>query len=602
MGGQSDHGSDDGSSSQHGIVGLWATIKDYLPPVNFITLHHAYFIFGGLAAAALFYAVSTDRTTRTLTFVDAWFLIVSAFTASGLNTVNLSELATGQQVILCIMTILGSPVLVSLVTIWYRYYIFEKRFDHIVKTERERRRRGRATGTMVGMAGAMFGLPVMSSFGAKKSHAQRAAQDAFELSKPPSKEQHPHPHPHPHPHHHQHQESQNSTATARPPSHLQAIREEEEGRRNKGGVATVSASAAVGGGGGPAVAAAEEPPIHRMHTRQSRNARDFNFHSFLRENKTSIGRNGQFFDLDDDQREYLGGVEYRALILLFHIVAVYFVALQFLGAIALGAWLSVHSRAITAVNAQDPWWTGIFLAVSAFHNAGLTLLDAGIGAFTNDAFVLVVVTLLSLAGNSFFPACIRAAVFLCRLALKHIICRWAPDPADYDVWLEAFDFILKYPRRLFMLMFPSKANWVFVTFFSSLVVVDWVCMLVFSIGNSALEALAVAPRVGIALFQAMMTNGCGLAIFSISALWFDVQVLLLIIMYLAAYPEIIVMRNSNVCRLSLRAPLSPCLSPGTNHCVPSAGLRGTILGSLHCCRSLETGRGGGRGRSAGLPR
>ncbi|KAK8113599.1 TrkH-domain-containing protein [Apiospora sp. TS-2023a] len=162
--------------SREEMAEMWRTVRPYLPPVNFITVHHAYFIFVSLIAAAIFYGVAAADTTFTVSFVDAWFLITSAFTGSGLNTVNLSQLATGQQVVLFIMMIIGSPVLVSLFTIWFRYHIFEKRFDRIVKMEREKRRRKRATGTMVGMAGAMFGLPVMSSFGASnnKTHQQRA--------------------------------------------------------------------------------------------------------------------------------------------------------------------------------------------------------------------------------------------------------------------------------------------------------------------------------------------------------------------------------------------------------------------------------------------
>ncbi|KAK8112352.1 uncharacterized protein PG998_008809 [Apiospora kogelbergensis] len=497
------------SQSRYAVLRLqaaetWRVVRPYLPPVNFITVHHAYFVLVSLVAAAVFYGVASAETARTLTFVDSWFLITSAFTASGLNTVNLSELATGQQVIMFLMLIIGSPVFVSLFTIWFRYHIFEKRFDHIVETEREKRRRKRATGTMVGMAGAMFGLPIMSSFGANdKSHAQRAREDAFELTKPNSHGQHDQDH------HHQLQ-----------------LQQQQHRRQSIPGAMTH-----------PALAMLEEA------ARPTSRSTSVKTHA---KSGKSIGRNGQFFDLDDDQREYLGGVEYRALKLLFVIVAVYFVVFQILGAITLGAWLSVHSRQVTAVNAQGPWWSGIFLAVSSFNNAGLTLLDAGIAAFADDAFVLTIVTILSLAGAAAFPACIRGIIFLCRFCLKKFMPHTGPAAQEYNDWLEAFDFILKYPRRLFMLMFPSKANLVFVAFFSSLVTVDWILLLVLSIGNPVLEAFSVANRVGIALFQACTVPSGGFAVFSISGLWFDLQVLLLIIMYLAAYPEIIVMRNSNV--------------------------------------------------------
>ena len=103
------------------------------------------------------------------------FMVMSALTASGLNTVNVSQLTTFQQVELVILMIMGSQVLVSYFTIAYRKHIFEKRFEDIVKMEKENRKaqRGR-TGAAIGMTGAMFGLTVMSSFG--KGRIRRRSQ------------------------------------------------------------------------------------------------------------------------------------------------------------------------------------------------------------------------------------------------------------------------------------------------------------------------------------------------------------------------------------------------------------------------------------------
>ena len=54
----------------------------------------------------------------------------------------------------------------------------------------------------------------------------------------------------------------------------------------------------------------------------------------------------------------------------------------------------------------------------------------------------------------------------------------------------------------------------------------------------------------------------GFAVISVSGLYFDVQVLWVIVMYVSAYPEIIVMRNSNVSTLlsisEISLPISLC--------------------------------------------
>lgn len=52
-------------------------VRHALPPVNFITLHYAYFILTGLLAAVIFWASST---TTHVSFTDSLFLCVSAMT------------------------------------------------------------------------------------------------------------------------------------------------------------------------------------------------------------------------------------------------------------------------------------------------------------------------------------------------------------------------------------------------------------------------------------------------------------------------------------------------------------------------------------------
>ncbi|MCJ1281061.1 hypothetical protein MMC26_000379 [Xylographa opegraphella] len=90
----------------------------------------------------------------------------------------------------------------------------------------------------------------------------------------------------------------------------------------------------------------------------------------------TIGRNSQFHSLTIAERERLGGVEYRAVLLLEFIVPIYFVVWQLLGCVSLGAWVALNATATTLQNGLNPWWIGAFNAVSAFNNSGMSLLDA----------------------------------------------------------------------------------------------------------------------------------------------------------------------------------------------------------------------------------
>jgi hypothetical protein len=64
-------------------------MANLLPPLNFLTLHHAYFIVMGLAWSLIFWAIATPN--QSVSYIDSLFLCVSAMTGAGLNTVCLSE-------------------------------------------------------------------------------------------------------------------------------------------------------------------------------------------------------------------------------------------------------------------------------------------------------------------------------------------------------------------------------------------------------------------------------------------------------------------------------------------------------------------------------
>ncbi|KXJ89839.1 cation transport protein-domain-containing protein [Microdochium bolleyi] len=542
----------------------WKRLRPYLPPVNFITLHYAYFILVSLVGSGIFYGASDPP--HSVGWWDSLFLVVSALTGSGLNTINLSQLTTFQQVELAVLMIIGSQVLVSYVTIAYRKGVFEDRFQDLVEAERAKRKssaRTHKTGAAVGLAGAMFGLQVMSSFGGAKAR-EAAEKDAAEL------EQQLHHH-----HHHQHNpaspvsrregasplaktHSDGSAAaddhitTGSPVQHqqrigfLEPIRERAPADANKDRPQSATTGHSI-----YAVHSRpqDHPPLRRRaqtgdpKISTTTTTEDFNVQTFLKQEKHSIGRNGQFFNLSEEKREYLGGVEYRALKFLSHFVLAYFVLWQVFGAIALGAWMSVYAIDTSAVNAQNPWWAGIFLAISAYNNAGFTLLDAGFIPFQSSYFLLTVVAVLSLAGPAAFPVFMRLIIW----TMSKLMEMFAWNKSDeYGIWKEGFDFILKFPRRVYTSLFPARDTWMFVATFGTFVMVDWVLILVLSIGNPVMEAIPLGQRIFNALFEGFSIPSGGYAIFPVSNMYSDVLVLWLVIFYTAAYPHIITMRKTNV--------------------------------------------------------
>jgi potassium uptake Trk family protein len=508
------------------------TVKLYLPPVNFITLHYAYFISITLLGSLVFWGASNPA--KSIGWWDSVFMVMSAMTATGLNTVNVSQLTVFQQVELVVLMMMGSQVLVSYFTVAFRKRMFEKRFEDIVETEKEKRKaRNGDIGAVIGMTGAMFGLPVMGSFGKGKKAGPKnkatvtpiASAVAGGMELPPST-----------PADYSATDLSLGARERNPQQHigfLDPIRESDPQKRPM--------SATTGHSIYNVQTYRSVTERHHSISEKSKFDDGFNVQSFVKEQKRSIGRNGQFFNLSTDQREYLGGVEYRALKFLCIFVPAYFILWQLFGAIALGAYMSVYEKEACAVNAQNPWWAGIFLAISAYSNAGLTLLDAGFIPFQSSYYILCVVTLLSLAGPAAFPVFVRFLIW----SMSALLDLFSKDK-EYGIWKEGFDFILKFPRRVYTSMFPSRDTWLFIATFGSFVAVDWVLILVLGIGNPTMEAIPIGRRIFISLFEGFSIPSGGYAIVSPSAMYFDVQVLWLIIFYTAAYPHIITMRKTNV--------------------------------------------------------
>ncbi|CAI4214505.1 unnamed protein product [Parascedosporium putredinis] len=103
-----------------GLEALVDDVRPWLPPLNFVTLHYGYFVVVSLIFSVFFYASSDADEREDVSYVDSLFLVVSAITNTGLNTVDLSALTVGQQGILWVLMTLGSAMWVSFWTVLVR--------------------------------------------------------------------------------------------------------------------------------------------------------------------------------------------------------------------------------------------------------------------------------------------------------------------------------------------------------------------------------------------------------------------------------------------------------------------------------------------------
>lgn len=165
----------------------------------------------------------------------------------------------------------------------------------------------------------------------------------------------------------------------------------------------------------------------------------------------TIGRNSQFIDLTEEQREELGGIEYRSLKTLALVLTIYFWGYSIFGIITMVPWV-VHNnpfyQSILEADGVNPVWWGFWTANSAFMDLGLTLTPDSMNSFNTAMFPLLIMSFLIILGNTGFPVALRFMIWLGSLLV----------PRGSGVW-EELRFLLDHPRRCFTLLFPSNANW-----------------------------------------------------------------------------------------------------------------------------------------------
>ena len=403
-----------------------------------------------MLASLIFWGSSTPA--KSIDYTDSLFLVVSAMTLTGVNSVNLSEINTFQQFILFLLILLGSAILVSIAVIFVRLKAFERRFKTIVeeveeekRKQKERQRemqkeRGSLRRRMTFRANSVSSQPIGNGE-LRERHTRNTALAEEGVSdkdlemggkmSPIAEESHREPSTKHEPLTINTNTDSDTTQQTKADDHVDL----PNGTGRKRGVtfsqipaspvklAPLARILSMQG-----VGARYDLPNHPLRINNPEtllipdeehhekiNKKDLIYHFSI---PGIIGRNSHFSNLSIHSREKIGGVEYRALELLALVVPLYFVAWQFLGSIGMGAWVKNNGQNLTEENGLNPWWAffthsprrnnanehtrwvGAFNAISGFNNSGMSLLDANMVAFQGSRYMLLTVGLLILAGNT----------------------------------------------------------------------------------------------------------------------------------------------------------------------------------------------------------
>ncbi|KAG4435812.1 hypothetical protein IFR05_008704 [Cadophora sp. M221] len=287
--------------------------------------------------------------------------------------------------------------------------------------------------------------------------------------------------------------------------------------------------------------------------------------------KATVGRNSTFHGLSRSERESVICVEYRSIKLLRLVVALYVFLFQFLGAISLALYFQLTKADVAGLDGANPVSLGIFNSISAFNNAGMSLMNNSMMLFRTNPFPVLIMSLLMLAGNTGFPIFLRVILW--------VMFKVAPRSSRHNRTSETLTYILKYPRRVYTHLFPTQETWYLALGLLVLNGIDWIALEVSARNLSEMRDLSLDNRILIGLFQSLSVRCSGFNIVTISALPVALLVLYIGMMYISAFPVTIIMRTSNVYEersLGIYSPSQPFQSDQASFSMPGTGSHGKL--------------------------
>ncbi|KAI0299527.1 cation transport protein-domain-containing protein [Russula brevipes] len=538
--------------------------------INFFRIHLALFTLVPIVAAGILSASSGAFDVR---YIDALFVCISGVTGTGLVTVDLSMLTPWQQVIIVLVSLIGSPVFVSLVTAYVRKQYFTRHLDWVVRSEFERTKTQDVTqtrslsvqqsaGHVVDVHSTSSWRPVIrrvdteprpiSSTDFGGILLRRTSSHESPASRPDGR----------------HDSDQRDVPHEPPPlASAVSVHQTETQRRvhlrptRRGEVQTINPQHQddrFGGFGGPLDWLMNS--LHHLFPSMRQNlyrtlttpltpvllvsdqgevppgAHPVSYIRF----RARVGHNSRFIGLSDDDYEELGGVEYRALTVLLWIVSGYYILTLLIPFAVLAPYMSMSKwkgnfQTPNQHRVINPIWYSAFQIVGAWSNTGFSLVDQNLVPFQTAYPLLLCMVWLALAGNTGFPIFLRLSIWANY--------KFSPRGSK---WRETLHFLLDHPRRCFIYLFPSRQTWFLLTVLIILNFTDWFFFLVLNIGIPAFDAVPVGRRFLLGLVQAVSVRFAGFQSIPISALAPAMQVLYFVMMYIAAYPIAMSVRSTNV--------------------------------------------------------
>lgn len=343
---------------QRAATTLHNTISKGLSGFSFIQWHYCYFITTTLIASVILWGSSTPA--QSVKYIDSLFLCVSAMTEAGLNTVNLSELNTWQQIMMFLLILFGSAIFVSSSVLHIRKRAFENKFAELVEQRRKRQYKPR---TLVFSLSKKEHLRSNHRDAVLSSVALRGRQKETDLENGNHKDSTSSS---------ERQQTSDTGANAQLQSLTPHITGTITNNSNTARIRFVDSNSPAGRtrsrsrnirhspsffeGRGVGARGLDNHPRnarpmgiyeaashHRIDNESAPSGPRVNkVHRYIGTVGGFLGRNSTFHHLSEQERRKLGGIEYDAICLLSWLVPMYFLLFQLFGALGVGAWITAN--------------------------------------------------------------------------------------------------------------------------------------------------------------------------------------------------------------------------------------------------------------------
>ncbi|KAF8704583.1 TrkH potassium transport family, partial [Rhizoctonia solani] len=239
--------------------------------------------------------------------------------------------------------------------------------------------------------------------------------------------------------------------------------------------------------------------------------------------------------LDEDDLEKMGGDEYNALVVLSWIVAGHYFVNHMIAFIILAPYSAKVPLVRDVIEAQNQssgrtlntTWFALFSVISAYANAGLTVVDTSLTQMSSAYLMIFVIIWLILVGATAFPLSLRFIVWVGTKIFRN------------GSTSKGLKFLLRHPRRCFMYLFPSHQSWYLLFTLVVIFILDWAAYLTFNIGMPGIEAIPPGPRVVGGFLQAVGQRAGGFTTINLQAIAPALQ-------FVQVYPIAMAVRTSNV--------------------------------------------------------